>query len=242
MTKKRSTLATLTSAVLAGGAALAALTAMGPSASAAAFDPCSAMGQGRLRYDTGTATHVVFAISSGYSSNDVLVTECAKRDGAWTTVTQVPGRAGANGFARPGEKREGDGKSPTGSFTFTEAFGNGDPGTKLAYRTLRDSGDCWGATPGASHYNDYYAGTCRPSDENLSAIMRDGTYRQAAVINYNRPAAVPGLGSAIFLHVGGAIPTAGCVAIRESALRGILRTLSRGDRIIMGPSSELFRS
>jgi L,D-peptidoglycan transpeptidase YkuD (ErfK/YbiS/YcfS/YnhG family) len=232
--------ALLASIALTGGTALAAT--LGPAAHAAAFDPCSAIGQGRLRYGTGTATHLVLAISSGYSSNYVTVTECVKKGRSWTKVAEVPGRAGLNGFARPGGKREGDGMSPTGSFTFTEAFGMANPGTKLAYRTLRDSGDCWGATPGQSHYNDYYSGTCRPADENLSSIMQLGSYRQAAVIDYNRPKAVSGHGSAIFFHVGGRTPTAGCISIEENALRGILRTLAPGDRMVMGPRSELFRS
>jgi L,D-peptidoglycan transpeptidase YkuD (ErfK/YbiS/YcfS/YnhG family) len=235
-----------TSIALAGGMAL--MATFGPAAYAAGraaqapFDPCAAVAQGKLRYPTGNAAHLVFATSSEYASNDVVVTECAKRGRSWTKVTETPGRAGLSGFARPGAKREGDGMSPTGSFTFTQAFGMGNPGTKLAYRTLRSEGDCWGATPGQSHYNDYYSGDCGPADENLSSIMQLGPYRQAAVIDYNRPNAVPGHGSAIFFHVGGHTPTAGCISIEEGPLRGILRTLAPGDRIIMGPRSELFRA
>jgi L,D-peptidoglycan transpeptidase YkuD (ErfK/YbiS/YcfS/YnhG family) len=236
---------TIASMALATAAALAVLSTTASAAVASGtpggFDPCAAISQGRLRYPTGNAMRLVFAISSGYASNHVLVTECVKKGRAWTKLTQTPGRAGANGFAAPGAKREGDGKSPTGSFTFTQAFGMADPGTRLVYRTLRGSGDCWGATPGHSSYNDYYAGDCRPGDENLSSIMHEGPYRQAAVIDYNRPHAVPGHGSAIFFHVGGVTPTAGCIAIGEPELRGILRTLAPGDRIIMGPGSELFR-
>jgi L,D-peptidoglycan transpeptidase YkuD (ErfK/YbiS/YcfS/YnhG family) len=233
---------TLASLALAGGAALAALTALGPPAAAAApFDPCSALSQGRLRYPTGEARHLVLAVSPAYASNHVVVTECVKNGRSWSKVTETPGRAGVNGFAAPGQKREGDGRSPTGSFTFSQAFGVGNPGTHLPYRTLRASGDCWGATPGESHYNDYYSGVCGSGDENLSSIMQQGAYRQAAVIDYNRPKPVPGYGSAIFFHVGGTGPTAGCVAIDENVLRGILRTLAPGDRIIMGPRSELFR-
>lgn len=234
------------SIVLAGGVFAmsepAANAASGPGpANTTAFDPCAAIARGTLRYGTGTTARLVFALSSGYASNHVVVTECVRKGPTWVKVTETTGRAGRNGFAAPGAKREGDGKSPTGSFTFTEAFGTVNPGTKLAYRRLHDSGDCWGATPGASHYNDYYAGTCRPADENLSSIMLLGSYRQAAVIDYNRPNAVAGHGSAIFFHVGGATPTAGCVAIAESVLTGILRSLAPGDRMIMGPRSEIFR-
>ena len=237
--------AVLASIALTGGTAFAALGPTPPAAAttaSAAFDPCAAMSQGRLRHPIGSAARLVFAISPDLASNHVVVTECVKKGRSWAKVTETAGRAGAGGFARPGEKREGDGKSPTGSFTFTEAFGMRNPGTKLAYRTLRASGDCWGATPGQSHYNDYYSGACRPSDENLSSIMQLGSYRQAAVIDYNRPKPVPGHGSAIFFHVGGRTPTAGCIAIEETVLRGILRSLAPGDRMVMGPRSELFRS
>ena len=234
-------LATIT---LAGGALAGPTGLVGPAgtARAASFDPCAAASHGALRYPTGTARHLVFAVSPAYASNHVVVTECAWRGGGWAQVSATTGRAGTGGFAASGEKREGDGKTPTGSFTLTQAFGLGNPGTRLPYRTLRASGDCWGATPGASHYNDYYSGTCRSTDENLSAIARRGPYHQAVVIDYNRPNAVPGRGSAIFFHVGGVTPTAGCVSIAEPRLRAVMRTLVPGDRMIMGPRSVLFRS
>lgn len=225
--------------MLAGGAAL---TATGPSAQAATADPCADTGKGMLRHSTGTARHLIFAISTGYSSNRVVVTECVKTGRTWEKVSATSGRAGRNGFAEPGEKREGDGRSPTGSFALSEAFGVRDPGTSLPYRRLRGGGDCWGSTPGNGDYNQYYSGDCRPTDENLSEIMRQGAYRQAVVIDYNRPDAVDGLGSAIFLHVGGVTPTAGCIAIAKPKLRAIMRTLDEGDRIIMGPRAALFRS
>lgn len=234
---------TLAGGIMPLGLAGAAEAGTGPAAvRAASFDPCAAASQGKLRFPTGAARHLVFAVSSAYSSNYVDVTECVRQGHGWKQVSTTTGRAGTGGFAAPGAKREGDGKSPTGSFTLTQAFGLGNPGTRLPYRTLRASGDCWGATPGASHYNDYYSGTCRPADENLSAIAQRGPYHQAVVIDYNRPRPVPGYGSAIFFHVGGVTPTAGCVSIAEPRLRAVMRTLLPGDRMIMGPGSVLFRS
>jgi L,D-peptidoglycan transpeptidase YkuD (ErfK/YbiS/YcfS/YnhG family) len=236
--KKRG-IAALASIALAGGVAL---VTQGGAARAGVFDPCSAVNQGRLRYSPGTAAHLVFAVSPAYSSNYVVVTECGKTGGAWRAMTATTGRAGTGGFAEPGQKREGDGKSPTGSYTLSSAFGVGDPGTGLPYRRLAATGDCWGATPGQSSYNEYYAGGCRSTDEDLSATMRRGPYEQAVVIDYNRPNAVPGYGSAIFVHVGGVTPTAGCVSIAEDRLRAIMRTLVPGDRMIMGPQAALFRA
>lgn len=222
-------------ATMPGGARAGLASAAGPAS------PCAAANRG-LRYPVGTAKHLIFAVSADYSSNAVVVTECVRRDGGWTATRQVDGRAGAGGFAAPGAKREGDGKSPTGSFTLSSAFGVKEPGTRLPYRRLRAEGDCWGATPGARHYNDYYAGTCGPADEDLSAIAARGPYHQAVVIDYNRPDPVPGNGSAIFFHVGGVTPTSGCVAIPEPDLRAMMRTLAAGDRMIMGPRSALFGS
>src|SRR3954466_4846209 len=120
--------AMLASLALTGGAALA--VTVGPAASAAAFDPCSALSQGKLRYPTGTATRLVLAISPAYASNHVGVTECVKKGRSCTKVTETPGRAGANGFAEPGEKREGDGKSPTGSFPVPQGVGEEKPRTR----------------------------------------------------------------------------------------------------------------
>ncbi len=237
MNKRRT--AVLASMVLVGGAAFSTL---GSAAQAATFDPCSAANHGKLRYPTGDARHVVFAVSDAYTSNYVVVTECVRTKQGWKTVSSTNGRAGTKGFAEPGQKREGDGKSPTGSFTLTEAFGMGNPGTRLPYRKLNTTGDCWGSTIGQSKYNEYYSGACRSTDEDLSATMLSGPYRQTVVIDYNRPKIVEGYGSAIFFHVGGVKPTAGCISITEDRLRTVMRSLVKGDRMIMGPQSELFKA
>jgi L,D-peptidoglycan transpeptidase YkuD (ErfK/YbiS/YcfS/YnhG family) len=73
--------------------------------------------------------------------------------------------------------------------------------------------------------------------------MKDGPYRQAVVINYNRPPDGPivqGNGSAIFMHIG-AGQTAGCVSMPRPDLETVMRTLRPHDRIIMGTQQALFR-
>lgn len=227
---RRTSAAILASAVLSGAF-------MVSTAEAATFNPCTA----KLRVSTSGAKHLVFAVSSSYKSNHVTVTECVKSGKKWKKVRSVAGRAGTKGFAKPGKKREGDGKSPSGSYTLTEAFGKGDPGTRLPYRKLRSSGSCWGSTVGTKRYNKYFTGHCGKNDENLSAIMKSGPYHQAVVIDYNRKPIRQGYGSAIFFHVGGKTPTAGCVSIPESNLRTIMRDLVKNDRMLMGPRSALFK-
>ncbi|MFC5747411.1 L,D-transpeptidase family protein [Actinomadura rugatobispora] len=226
---------------------LAAAVVHAPRASArepAGEHPCRSLNLGESRYRPGSARHVVFAVADGYGTAEVAITECARIGPFWRTVLSTSGHVGRNGFAEPGAKREGDGKSPTGSYSMTEAFGEGDPRTRLPYRTLRESGDCWGSTIGDDRYNRYYRGTCLPADENLSQYMKDGPYRQAVVIDHNRPPESPivhGHGSAIFMHIGTGIPTSGCVSLARPELEALMRTLRPHDRIIMGPREALFR-
>jgi D-alanyl-D-alanine dipeptidase len=54
----------------------------------------------------------------------------------------------------------------------------------------------------------------------------DILYKWGVVVDHN-PAAIPGAGSCIFLHVwkNAASPTAGCTAMRESDLAGLIRWL-----------------
>ncbi|SNT25951.1 L,D-peptidoglycan transpeptidase YkuD, ErfK/YbiS/YcfS/YnhG family [Actinomadura meyerae] len=233
-------------AALSAAAGLVAMAVGIPRASAReshVSDPCWALSQGQTRYEPGGARHVVFAVAAGYGTTEVTVTECVRKGRFWKQFLTTLGHVGRNGYAEPGAKREGDGKSPTGSYTMTEAFGEGDPGTWLPYRSLRASGDCWGSTIGDSRYNRYYRGACLPDDENLSQLMQRGPYKQSVVVNYNRPPDSPivhGAGSAIFMHIGSG-PTAGCVAMARPELESIMRTLLPGDRIMMGTRQALFR-
>ncbi|MEU8303192.1 L,D-transpeptidase family protein [Actinomadura sp. NPDC048955] len=234
-----------TGAVLSTVAMLVAAGVHAPQALARekAEDPCQALSQGKTRYGAGAARHVVFAVAAQYGTTEVVVTECVRTGRTWRALLTAPGHVGRNGYAEPGAKREGDGRSPTGSYSLTEAFGEGDPGTRLPYRRLRESGDCWGSTIGDRRYNRYYRGACLPADEDLSRIMASGPYRQAVVINYNRPPDSPvvqGNGSAIFMHVG-AGRTAGCVSMARPVLESVMRTLRPHDRIMMGTSRALFR-
>ncbi len=61
-------------------------------------------------------------------------------------------------------------------------------------------------------------------------------YDYAAVIAYNT-ARTPGLGSAIFLHVGTGTATAGCVSLPAWQLLDVLRWLSPGSRPLISISA-----
>jgi L,D-peptidoglycan transpeptidase YkuD (ErfK/YbiS/YcfS/YnhG family) len=148
--------------------------------------------------------------------------------GPWTAVI------GSNGMAPPGAKREGDNRTPSGTFGFGFFFGvDPDPGVRFPYRAINPS-DVWDDDPSSPLYNewvdDQYADPgADPEPMDVSA------YDYGAVIAYNT-ARTPGLGSAIFLHINIGMPTAGCVTLPVGELLEILRWLNpaAAPRIEMG--------
>ena len=87
---------------------------------------------------TAGAARVSFAIADEYRSTGVTFVTCVRRaDGSYAKEWGALGHAGESGFAAP---RVATGPtwqmfSPTGSYTVTQAFGLGNPGTALPYRT-----------------------------------------------------------------------------------------------------------
>ncbi|GAP55371.1 conserved hypothetical protein [Arthrobacter sp. Hiyo6] len=150
------------------------------------------------------------------------------------------GIRGINGFAAQNQEWEDTYRSPTGSFSFTEALGRSNPGTALSYHTI-NYWSRWGGERGAN-YNQYFEGAGGPADENLYDNMNLGYYEQAAVINYNRQpdsAVVQGASFAIFFHAG-RVPSAGCISTSLSTVNRLLQTNRPGDRIVMGAVDDVF--
>jgi L,D-peptidoglycan transpeptidase YkuD (ErfK/YbiS/YcfS/YnhG family) len=138
--------------------------------------------------------------------------------GPWTA------RLGRNGFAPPGGKREGDGRTPSGSFSMQFFFGVlPNPGAHFPYRRIHPY-DYWDDDPGSARYNEWVDGR-RASPGADPEPMDVSAYDYGAVIGYNT-ARTPGLGSAIFLHLNIGVATAGCVTLPESELLPLLRWLS----------------
>jgi L,D-peptidoglycan transpeptidase YkuD (ErfK/YbiS/YcfS/YnhG family) len=148
--------------------------------------------------------------------------------GPWTA------RIGRGGFAPPGRKREGDGRTPSGTFSFPFFFGAlPDPGVRFTYRQAGPA-DFWDDDPASPHYNEW-VDQRRASPGADPEPMDVSGYDYGAVIGYNT-ARVAGLGSAIFLHVNIGIATAGCVTLPVSRLLAVLRWLdpAASPRIRMG--------
>lgn len=135
---------------------------------------------------------------------------------------------GYNGIARPGAKREGDGKTPSGIFGFGFDFGVlANPGVAARYRRAR-SYDFWDDDSTSPNYNEWVDTRYRDAGSQPEPMDNTPAYNYGAVIAYNT-ARVPKLGSAIFLHVDIGGPTAGCVSLPQRRLLAVLRWLRPSD-------------
>lgn len=148
-------------------------------------------------------------------------------DTGWRQVlAPVEAVLGRNGLAPSGEKREGDGRTPSGIFALRRAFGyEADVQTGLDYRVVTEK-DFWVDAPASPFYNQWVSGD---APEASHEVLRrpDDLYKYAVVIEYNTDPALPGMGSAIFMHVwrGAGQTTEGCVAMAEADLRRFLQWL-----------------
>lgn len=138
--------------------------------------------------------------------------------GPWTA------RVGYNGVARAGRKREGDGRTPSGTYGISFFFGVQDRlGFSFPFRHAYRY-DYWDDDPASPRYNEWVNIRHHPAGARPEPLHQVPAYDYAAVIAYNS-ARVPGRGSAIFLHVGTGSATAGCVSLPRSHLIAVLRWL-----------------
>ena len=142
--------------------------------------------------------------------------------GPWTA------RVGYNGVALPGAKREGDGKTPSGTFGISFFFGvQRKLDFSFPFRHAY-SFDYWDDDPASPRYNEWVNANRHDPGVDPEPMRNVPAYDYAAVIAYNT-ARTPGLGSAIFLHVGFSSPTVGCVSLPRPRLITILLWLNPQD-------------
>lgn len=169
---------------------------------------------------------------------DLIVSREA--DGTWRlswpggSARCAVGRAGI-----VGDKREGDGGTPVGAWPLRRVLYRPDrlepPRTALPLSAIAPD-DGWCDDPAHPDYN-------RPVNLPFSAsheVMwrEDHVYDVVVILGHNDDPPVPGLGSAIFLHL--ARPdyegTAGCVAVDLPALLALLEAAKPGDRVVVPPA------
>jgi L,D-peptidoglycan transpeptidase YkuD (ErfK/YbiS/YcfS/YnhG family) len=147
-------------------------------------------------------------------------------DGWQPLGAAIPAVVGRNGLAPVGEKREGDGRTPSGVFALERGFGYEPFATKMPYIVLAPA-MIWIDDARSDRYNTLAE---KREGEGLSyEVMKraDDLYKYGIVVEYNTKAIVPGAGSAIFFHIwrSPATPTAGCIAAAEPDMVRLLRWL-----------------
>jgi L,D-peptidoglycan transpeptidase YkuD (ErfK/YbiS/YcfS/YnhG family) len=136
-------------------------------------------------------------------------------------------------------KREGDGATPGGTFALRCLWYRADrverPRTRLpTFVIAPDSG--WSDDPADPAYN---TAVPLPHAFRHERLWRDdGLYDLVVPLGYNDDPAVPGLGSAIFLHCARPDfgPTEGCVAVARSDLVALLAECGPDTRIAISPA------
>lgn len=183
---------------------------------------------------------------------------CEKVNNKWITIMETNGFIGKNGL---GKEREGDLKTPIGLYEIGIAFGTADIeqiDTKLDYYKLNEN-MYWICDSNSKYYNQFIDTNNIKSDniniqkidnsetnnlkigniklepdwdnsKNEHLIEEDIAYAFAIEIKYNKEA-IPGKGSAIFLHCIKNGPTAGCVSISKECMKFVLENIEKNTKI-----------
>jgi L,D-peptidoglycan transpeptidase YkuD (ErfK/YbiS/YcfS/YnhG family) len=193
------------------------------------------------------ARQLVTVQASSDTSTSVVLTAYDRTGRSWRAVFSVPAVIGRTGLAwgrglhneadrAPGKvlKREGDGKTPAGTFAILNSMGTpprDSVRTRLAYERITGELVCIDDA-NSEHYNlvlssaKAASGGLLPSHEDM--LRTYILYRYVVRIGHNTDRPVPGAGSCIFLHIwpGSGSHTAGCTAVSEESM---LRFLAWAD-------------
>jgi L,D-peptidoglycan transpeptidase YkuD (ErfK/YbiS/YcfS/YnhG family) len=150
----------------------------------------------------------------------------ATADG-WLDIGERKARCalGPAGVVAAADKREGDGASPAGVWPIRRVLYRADrgpaPATALPVAAIAPH-DGWCDAPDDSAYNQPVR---LPYPASAEALWRDDhVYDLIVVLGHNDDPPVPGLGSAIFLHLAREdyAPTQGCIAVARADLDELL--------------------
>ena len=157
-------------------------------------------------------------------------------DGVWREIASGPCWTGRNGL---GKTAEGDGKTPSGTYTMGMAFGNApDPGAAVPY-LQSDESHYWVDDIESAYYNRLVSTREAAQDwtsaEHIASIPVE--YAYAINVEYN-PDCVPGMGSAIFLHCENGKATSGCIAIEREDMVTVLQNMRHSTIIVITQATQ----
>ena len=162
-------------------------------------------------------------------------------NGKWQEIMTSPGFIGKNGL---GKTKEGDGKTPVGTFGFNAAFGIADdPGCAITYTKVDDNTYWSGDVRDGMQYNKMvnikdYPELDKDNSEHIVDYTRQ--YQYCLNINYNEECKTDA-GSAIFLHcLGPNKPfTGGCVAIPENQMKFVMQNVKPDCKVVIDSLEKL---
>jgi L,D-peptidoglycan transpeptidase YkuD (ErfK/YbiS/YcfS/YnhG family) len=196
---------------------------------ALALSPTADAEPSACRPATGAGSQLITVESSSRTSTRATLRLWTREGGCWTPVAGPwTSRVGRSGLS--GNRREGDGTTPIGTYSIGRTMYGIAPDPGVRYRDRRIvCGDYWVEDPSSPSYNRFRHVPCgqpppfRVSGERL--WQATAAYKHFAVIGFNTSPVVPGRGSGIFLHASTGGPTNGCVSLPLAQLRQVLRWL-----------------
>ncbi len=144
----------------------------------------------------------------------------------------IPCTIGRGGLSD--HKVEGDGATPIGVHNIVGLLYRPDRmSAPQAWATPILPGDLWSDDPEDAAYNSLVRAPYHHSHENLRRA--DPLYDLVFVTNWNWPDAVPGRGSAIFIHRWRrpGFPTEGCIGLNPSDLLWVAQWIAPRTRLIV---------
>lgn len=136
-------------------------------------------------------------------------------------------------------KREGDGATPVGVWQMREVFYRPDrlntPETNLITRAITPK-DGWCNDPEEPQYNKHIQKPFHARHEDL--WRHDKVYDMIVVLGFNDTPVLPGMGSAIFMHVARHDfgTTEGCIALELLHLQKVIKDCSKDDFVNVRPT------
>ncbi len=160
--------------------------------------------------------------------NDLVLTRQGLRFRGRSLACTI-GRGGVSS-----NKAEGDGATPAGEHRIVGCLYRPDRGKRpVSWAVPITRGDLWSDDPADPDYNTMVRAPHSFGHERL--VRADPLYDLILITDWNWPYAVPGRGSAIFLHAWRrpGHPTEGCIALAPADLLWIIKNLRTGDQLIV---------
>lgn len=175
--------------------------------------------------EDASVNQLIFVKYKKKAAADVVMYQ--KENGIWKCILSCKAYVGKKGINK---KKEGDVKTPTGTYTVTGAFGiKANPGAKLPYTKVNKylylCGD-------KKYYNKLIdIRTCPHKCKGEKLIKFKPQYNYGLFLDYNKDC-VYKKGSAIFMHcMGSKKYTAGCIAVSKANMIKIIRNADKNAKI-----------